>query len=108
MGVAEGKIENYLKREVKAKGGFCFKLVGHKGIPDRLVILPGAQAAFCELKAENGTISAAQILMTSRLRTKGYIAKFACCYDDVDTLLQEILDSRKDDSDDDDGDEYTE
>ena len=44
MGVAEGRVEDYLTTEVKKLGGLCLKLWGYKGIPDRLVLLPGTHA----------------------------------------------------------------
>ena len=49
----EKEIEQALTKEVKKLGGMAFKFVspGFDGMPDRLVILPGARVAFVELKA---------------------------------------------------------
>ena len=47
-------IEMELKKEVESKGGLCFKLPAglYSGIPDRLIILPGPDIYFVELKRD--------------------------------------------------------
>lgn len=90
MGIEEGRVENYLKAEVKKLDGFCFKLGGYKGIPDRLVVLPGHPAIFCELKRPNGTLSSAQVIVQRRLKKAGHTAIVLSCMDDVDKLLDDI------------------
>lgn len=54
MTIRESAIEAYLVRRVKQAGGIAYKWVspGQVGVPDRIVLLPGAYAAFVELKAE--------------------------------------------------------
>ena len=49
----EKAIELQLVRAVKQSGGICPKLVspGTDGMPDRLVLLPGAHIGFVEVKA---------------------------------------------------------
>lgn len=48
----EKTLEAYLCKKVKSLGGKCLKMTGEKGIPDRLVILPGGKCIFVELKRE--------------------------------------------------------
>ena len=48
----EKTLEQFLCRKVKELGGKCIKMTGEKGIPDRLVILPGGKCVFVELKRE--------------------------------------------------------
>lgn len=48
----EKTLEAYLCQKVKSLGGKCLKMTGEKGIPDRLVILPGGKCIFVELKRE--------------------------------------------------------
>ena len=48
----EKTLEQYLYKKVKTLGGKCLKMTGEKGIPDRLVILPGGKYYFVELKRE--------------------------------------------------------
>ncbi len=50
----EASIEEDLRLVVEASGGRCIKLPSawYRGIPDRLVILPGARIFFIELKRD--------------------------------------------------------
>ena len=91
MGYEENKVESYLKQRVEFHGGHCLKLSGHKGIPDRLILLPGKPAIFCELKALDGVVAPAQLIMISRLRKAGFVAETAFCKDDVDQILARAL-----------------
>lgn len=54
--VLEKEIERKLTDIVKAHGGLCLKWVcpGWKGVPDRIVILPGARLCFVETKRPVG------------------------------------------------------
>jgi len=49
----ERDIEAYLRDQIKRLGGIAYKFVspGNAGVPDRLVLLPGAGVVFVELKA---------------------------------------------------------
>lgn len=60
----ENAIEKYLTAQVKLRGGRAVKLdpTGYKGIPDRLVILPGGATFFVELKRPvGGRLAPAQL-----------------------------------------------
>ena len=48
----EKTVEVYLRNRVKAAGGLALKLVcpGWTGVPDRLILLPGARVYFAETK----------------------------------------------------------
>ncbi len=48
----EKTVEAYLRNRVKAAGGLALKLVcpGWTGVPDRLILLPGARVYFAETK----------------------------------------------------------
>ena len=50
---SEKDIETYLKRKVERMGGKAYKFSspGTAGVPDRLVVLPGREMFFVELKA---------------------------------------------------------
>jgi hypothetical protein len=58
----EKDVEAYVRREVKKMGGRCLKWVcpGHRGVPDRIVLLPGGRIWFVELKTETGRPTALQ------------------------------------------------
>lgn len=49
----EKQVEQKLVKAVKDRGGMCPKLIspGTDGMPDRLVLLPGAHIGFVEVKA---------------------------------------------------------
>lgn len=66
----EKDIEKILVTEVRKLGGRAYKWVspGNDGVPDRIVILPGLQPIFVELKTETGGLSAIQKIQIDRLR----------------------------------------
>ena len=66
----EAEIEKRLKNGIRQIGGRCYKFVspGNDGVPDRIVVLPGGQIVFIELKAETGRLSPLQRIQITRLR----------------------------------------
>lgn len=52
----EKEVERKLTNMVKDRGGLCLKWVcpGWRGVPDRIIILPGARIAFVETKRPVG------------------------------------------------------
>lgn len=66
----ESAIERRFREGIARKGGWSMKLVGVKGVPDRLVVFPG-RVAFVELKGPRGRLSPAQDFMIARLRALG-------------------------------------
>lgn len=71
----ERDVERRLVRGVKALGGTAYKWVcpGNVGVPDRIVVWPGGQVDFIELKTETGVLSAMQKVQIHRLEILG------CC-----------------------------
>lgn len=69
----EKDLERWLGRELKKLGCIYMKFVspGNDGVPDRIVVLPGGDVIFVELKSETGKLSYTQIYQISRLRQKG-------------------------------------
>lgn len=69
----EKDIEKILVTEVRKLGGRAYKWVspGNDGVPDRIVILPGLQPIFVELKTETGRLSAIQNVQIKRLQELG-------------------------------------
>ena len=53
----EKDLEAKLVKEVKALGGRCLKWVcpGNRGVPDRIILLPGGRVRFVEMKREKGS-----------------------------------------------------
>lgn len=69
----ESTIEAVLVRSVRRLGGEAIKLasVGYRGLPDRLVVLPGGRLIFVEVKAPGEKISAVQARVIANLRHLG-------------------------------------
>lgn len=83
----EGKVESYLVRRVKAAGGMCLKLDSAKGLPDRLVVLPGRCPFFVEVKAEDGHLSKIQEHVIQRLRDMGQRVYVVYSKEEIDRVL---------------------
>lgn len=69
----ENAIEAQLATLVKAKGGVAYKLDARakKGAPDRVVVLPGREVTFVELKTDTGRLSPMQVVELDRIRAAG-------------------------------------
>lgn len=91
MATREASIEEYLRRTVEVQGGVCIKLspVGLRGVPDRLIVLPGPRVVFVELKRpKGGVISALQHWWRDRLVRLGCEHEFVKTRAEVDALLE--------------------
>lgn len=69
----ESAIEKALVERVKALGGMCEKFTSpsRRGVPDRIVTLPGGKIVFVELKAAGGKLSVLQQRDHARRRALG-------------------------------------
>lgn len=69
----EKDLERWLGQELKKLGCIYMKFVspGNDGVPDRIVVLPGGDVIFIELKSDTGRLSHTQAFQISRLRQKG-------------------------------------
>lgn len=68
----ESWLEARLRRKVRLIGGRLYKLAPtEKGIPDRLVLLPGGRMYLVELKADWGELSPKQKLLHEQLAELG-------------------------------------
>jgi len=69
----ESLIEKALVERVKALGGMCEKFTSpsRRGVPDRIVTLPGGKIVFVELKATGGKLSVLQQRDHARRRALG-------------------------------------
>lgn len=88
----EREIEAYLYRQVVELGGICLKLEGgHRGKPDRLVLMPGGRLTFVELKAPTGRLSTHQEHFKVRLFELGFGWWVCSNKEQVDRLIQYLL-----------------
>lgn len=88
----ESQIEAHLVKLVKQHGGYCIKLpaVLYKGIPDRVLFLPGARTVFVELKTKSGRQSAMQRKWQQWLEALGFAYHIPRSKQDVEELINEI------------------
>ena len=70
----EQTIERKLVSQVREAGGMALKFVspGLAGVPDRLVLMPGARCAFVELKAPGKKLRPLQELRSRQLESLGF------------------------------------
>ena len=80
-----------MKRVAKA-GGKAFKWVspGNRGVPDRIVMLPGAVLCLAELKTQKGKLAAAQRVQKKTICGMGFLLAVIRSKADVDTVLTEL------------------
>jgi hypothetical protein len=92
MATKEASIEEYLRDRVKGLQGVCIKLspTGLRGVPDRLIVLPGPRVIFVELKRpKGGVISALQHWWRAQLVGLGCEHYFIKTRAEVDALVGE-------------------
>ena len=90
----EINIERGLVAAVRARGGLCPKFVspGWGGVPDRLVLLPGARMAFVELKAPGKTLRPLQRRRREQLERLGFRVFVVDGVEQIGGVLDEIVD----------------
>lgn len=73
----ESTVEYKYRDAIKRKGGLCIKLiaVSFTGLPDRLILLPGARIWFVEFKYGRGKLSPRQIVIKGILERLGFEVK---------------------------------
>ncbi|MHB1652360.1 MAG: PDDEXK family nuclease [Desulfitobacteriaceae bacterium] len=88
----EKLIEQKLVRVVKAIGGIAVKFVspGYDGMPDRLVLLPGAKIAFVEVKTIGCKPRPLQIRRQVMLRDLGFLVYVLDDEKQIGGILDEI------------------
>ena len=72
--MSEKRVEYYLREQVHKHGGIALKndALLRKGIPDRLVLMPGGWACFVELKAPGKKPTELQMLVMGQLDALGH------------------------------------
>lgn len=88
----ESAIEARLVREVKKRGGLCYKFTspGNPGVPDRIIILPGGRTVYAELKTEIGRLAKVQRWQIERMRELGADVRVLKGMDQVLAFLEEV------------------
>jgi hypothetical protein len=84
----ERSVEALLLRRVAALGGVALKLNSQRGLPDRLVVLPGARVIAIELKRpRGGRLSVHQKIWLAKLRGLGIEVAVVRNASDIDARL---------------------
>ena len=88
----ESELEHHLVREVKRIGGLAPKWVstGNRGVPDRLVILPGGITVYVEMKAPGKPLKPLQKRWAKILRGMGHRVYKIDSDDDIDQFITEV------------------
>ena len=70
----EKDVESKLRQPIKQLGGLCLKFVtpGFTGVPDRIILLPGAHTLFVETKKPGKKERPRQELVQGILRRLGF------------------------------------
>jgi len=88
----EKTVEAYLRRRVREAGGLALKLVcpGWTGVPDRLVLMPGARIYFAETKDLGRKPRPRQRYVHDRLRELGFTVFVPDSKQAVDDMVRSI------------------
>ena len=92
----EKRIEEYLKKRVKALGGLCLKFVspGTSGVPDRICVL-AKRVVFVECKRPDGVLSPSQKIVQKRLTDLGAEVFTVYSMEDIDEIFPKGGDSNE-------------
>lgn len=91
----ETRLERRFKKEVERRGGRALKFIspGMRGMPDRLVLLPGGRTVFVEMKALGEKPTPLQEKRAAELRQLGFQVH---CIDSItatDDFITEVFGS---------------
>jgi len=86
----ERDIERHLVRVVEAAGGRCWKWTGQRGVPDRIVMLPGGLTLFVEVKTKGGKISPLQRHTIGVMRSLDQMVFVVWSKEDVNQMMRDV------------------
>lgn len=91
--VAERDVERALVERVQAAGGQAYKFTspGRRGVPDRIVLLPGRVPEFVELKRKGAKPRPEQLREHARIRAAGGVVHIVDCAAGIEKLMGAAL-----------------
>lgn len=89
----EAQLERIFVDGIKGLGGWAIKMnpAGLRGIPDRLILLPGGLVFFVELKIKTGRLAPWQTLIHGKLEKLGFRVHTLWDRDQVDKFLSKAF-----------------
>jgi hypothetical protein len=89
---SEKQIEARLRERVKNNGGLALKFVspGCRGVPDRLIFLPGGRIFLVELKKPGGKLTLLQEKMKKKFEDMGFKFYVIDSYELVEEFINEV------------------
>ena len=92
VSASEKALEAELRERCKALGWMCIKLTSQyqRGLPDRLILMPGGRVCFAEIKTTGKKPTALQKLTHERLRALGYRVEVVDTTESLDNLIVEL------------------
>lgn len=89
----ESKLEHRLVSEVTRIGGRAPKWTspGNRGVPDRLVILPGGRTIYVEMKSPGKPLEPLQVRWAKILRSMGHQVYKIDSDEDIDKFIIEVM-----------------
>ena len=93
VSASEKALEAELRERCKALGWMCIKLTSQyqRGLPDRLILMPGGRVCFAEIKTTGKKPTALQRVTHERLRALGYRVEVVDTTESLDNLIVELL-----------------
>lgn len=90
--VSEKDLERELQKRIKALGGNAVKFRSPMmdGCPDRLVLMPGGRAYFCETKSTGKPLEPLQVYWQKFLRGLGFICEKVDDWESLDKFINLI------------------
>lgn len=89
---SEKALEAELRERCKTLGWMCIKLTSQyqRGLPDRLILMPGCHVCFAEIKTTGKKPTALQRMTHERLRALGYRVEVVDTAESLDNLIVEL------------------
>ena len=93
VSASEKVLEAELRERCKALGWMCIKLTSQyqRGLPDRLILMPGGRVCFAEIKTTGKKPTALQRVTHERLRALDYRVEVVDTIESLDNLIVDLL-----------------
>ena len=91
--MSEAQIEAKMVREIKKRGGLCYKFVspGNAGVPDRIVITSDGRVIFVELKTEIGRLAKIQKWQIEEMRERHADVRVLKGWEEIRLFIEEVF-----------------